>query len=300
MGKIVTSAPEINPFNHKLATDERFRLKDGILTIEKSDVRVNSNAWTRFWNRGEYSQSAILKHMGKLYKAAKNDQLEDKTCHINNTFLENYKTLIGRAVQQNNDCEKMNSISRFFNAKSFIKTDKAVNKFNEIEQDLKKEEKARVEAEEQKAKEKEEARVAAEAQAKIDNKLENSGIGQLIKFKSTTSLSENRINEMQSLFEAESTPWWDDQGLAGTDNIYDGFDYPISTVETVLEPLGKKVKPGNTTDQLTAVLKALGLYEVQGHMDNNINGPLHLELYLLKNKEALVQKLRDLDFVQEK
>lgn len=290
MGKSVTNVAAFDPFTQVLAPDERLRLKDGQLIVEKSNVRSESSAWTRFWTRGQYSQSAILKEMSKLYKTAKKEQKEDHNSHINNTFLENYRTLVGRAITQNVECSKLNSLSRFFNAKSAINVDKAYSQIELIDKDL-----AEAEAEEQKLK------AAEEAKAKVDEKLENSGIKLLINYKSKNeTLSEARIAELETLFEAESTPWWDDQELEGTDNIYDGFDYPIVAVETVLEPLGRKVKPGNTTEQLTAVLKALGLYEVQGHFDNKINGPLHLELYLLQNKEALAQKLDTLDFIENK
>lgn len=298
MGKSIGTAPEVNPFNHALADDERFRLKDGMLTIEKSTVRSNASAWTRFWTRGQYSQKAILKEMSKLYTAAKNDELETKACHINNTFLENYKTLVGRATKQNDECAKMNSISRFLHAKREINVGKAQNLIDQIGTELN-----QIQAEEEQQAQ-EEAKIAAKAELKAKAKaiLDKFEIKELIAYKvPIAQLTEKRAEEIEADFQAESTPWWDDQGLVGTDSIYDGFDYPVSTVETVLEPLGRKVKPGgNTTEELTGVLKALGLYEVQGYMDNKINGPLHLELYLLENEAELVQKLDKLPFIEIK
>ncbi len=299
MGKPITTATNFNPFNHVLKDTERFRIKDGVLTVEDSTVRSNSSAWTRFWTRGQYSQSAIIKEMGKLYKAAKNDQLEDKSCHINNTFLENYKTLVGRAITQNVACAKMSTISRFFNAKSAIDLDKAYAQIDQIDADLveaKAEEERQAEAT---AAAEEEARIAAETKAKVDAKLDNSEIKVLIQHKVPVNLTESRIDELEVDFQKEADePWWsleepddDTPVLWATDNF-------IARPYMLLAPLGKKAIEGNDSKQLDALLTALDIYTVEKQKEHKINGPLHLDLYLLQNKDALIAKLDALDFIE--
>lgn len=294
MTRGVTNNQEFNPFNHTLAADERYRIKGGKLTVEKSDVRANS--WFKFFTRGQYSQSAVLKEMGRLYKAAKQEQNENNELHINNTFLENYKTLLGRANKQNNDCSKMNAIARFFNAKTEINLDSAQTKIVELTADLEQEAEAQKLKEEQEAQRKiEEAaaqKLRAEQEAQKDMEM-------LIKYK--TGLTNSAIpDDIKDEFQAEdNAPWWDGQDIAEKDNIYDLMDAPIQTIETVLKPLGKIVKPGgNVTEELVKVLTTLGLYLAKDHVKKDIKGVHHLEIYLLKNKEALIEKLNDLKFIE--
>ncbi len=123
-----------NPFKDVLASDERLRLKDGVLTVEKSDVRsTQMSGWTRFWTRGQYSQSAILNKMGKLYKNLQNEMAEDEHKDHRNTFIENFKTLEGRATAQNEEFKNVNSIIRFFEAKSFIDVASFHKKFQKVD-----------------------------------------------------------------------------------------------------------------------------------------------------------------------
>ena len=107
------------PFSQKLGDNERYRLKNGQLSVEKKSER-SSNALIRFFTRDEYSQTAILKVMSNLYKEAEQQQLADKKCHLTMTFLENYQALTYRAIEQNAKYQNTNFIMRFFKAKSQI------------------------------------------------------------------------------------------------------------------------------------------------------------------------------------
>lgn len=109
------SLNSIPVFNQRLAADERLRIVDGDLIVEKNSVRSSTSAWTQFWTRGEYSQATILKKMGKLYKAAKKEK-----CDSIDAFVDNYRTLVTRAQQQNEKYENVDCIVRFFQAKSYI------------------------------------------------------------------------------------------------------------------------------------------------------------------------------------
>lgn len=122
-----------NPFTEVLAADERLRLKDGVLTVEKSSHRTEMNAWTRFWTRGQYSQSSILKEMGKLYKKAQEQIGEDEK---RDTFLNNFETLKGRATAQNEAFKDTNSIVRFFEAKSFIDVTSPTERIQKIDTEI--------------------------------------------------------------------------------------------------------------------------------------------------------------------
>ncbi len=120
-----------DPFKDVLADGERLRLKDGVLTVENRDVRsTQMSGWTRFWTRGQYSQSAILKEMGKLYKQAQNNLGEDEQ---RDTFIKNFATLEGRATAQNEKFKDVSSIVRFFEAKSFIDVASFHKKFQKID-----------------------------------------------------------------------------------------------------------------------------------------------------------------------
>lgn len=293
MTRTINSSHEFNPFTHVLAADERLRLVDDKLTVEKSAERSKASGWNQFWTRNQYSQTKILKKMSNLYKDTKKQQNENKDSHINKTFLENYTNLVGRAKSQNEKCSKLNFIYRFFSAKSAINLDNDYEKIASINKDLEKSK------ENEKLDESDIKLLTNYKSKKEDEKLDENDIKLLINYKSKKEeLSEARITEITKLYEEESTPWWDDQGLDGTDNIFAGFGYPISTIETILDPLGKKAKNGNTSTQLTSTLQAIGLLHVQGHIDHKINGPLHLERYLLKNKDYLAERLQTLDFIE--
>lgn len=121
------------PFAQQLGDNERYRFRDGQLIIEDSSVRSSANGWTRFWTRGQYSQSAILKKMKKLYRKAEKQREQDNECHLTNVFLENYTKLIDRAKIQNDAFEGTSCIVRFFKAKSFISVSSHEDKLIEIE-----------------------------------------------------------------------------------------------------------------------------------------------------------------------
>lgn len=125
---------EFNPLTQVLGENERLRILDGKLTVENSDFRKKEmSAWSRFWTRGQYSQSAILKEMGTVYKKAMNDGKSDQ---LNETFLTNYETLKGRAEAQNKAYEHEYAIVRFFEAKSFIDVTSADDKIKVIKSKL--------------------------------------------------------------------------------------------------------------------------------------------------------------------
>jgi hypothetical protein len=117
-----------DPFTDVLASDERLKIIDGQLTMEKSEVRREKmTACARFWTRGQYSQTAILKKMGQIFRESK---LNDKS---RQTFLNNFEQLKVKAEQQNKDFKDVNPILRFFEAKSFIDITAFSNEIQEID-----------------------------------------------------------------------------------------------------------------------------------------------------------------------
>ena len=121
-----------DPFTQQLAADERLRIKDGILTAEKSSVRSSARSWIwLFFTRGQYSQSAILKKMSKLYR----ERCFNKH-PITRTFSENYQKLIDRAKIQNKAFKNDHWIKRFFEAKSEIEIDSSSNIITKITKKL--------------------------------------------------------------------------------------------------------------------------------------------------------------------
>lgn len=121
---------KFNPFYVELDAGQRLRLKDGVLTVEDSTVRSSASAWTRFWTRGQYSQSTILKKMCKIYEDSQAGVDNDKK---RNNFVKNFATLEGRATAQNELFKDTNSIVRFFEAKSFIDVASFHDKFQKVD-----------------------------------------------------------------------------------------------------------------------------------------------------------------------
>lgn len=104
---------EFNPHLHTLATDERLRLKDGVLYKEKISVRQNKCWIVRLFTRHQYSQSRILNVIHQL--------AQEK---ITLPLFTNYKDLIQRAQVQNQAFAKNSNFARFFQGKSEIQLKK--------------------------------------------------------------------------------------------------------------------------------------------------------------------------------
>lgn len=111
-------AQAFDPFKNELADGQRLRLVDGKLTVEDSTVRSSASAWSRFWTRGQYSQTSILKKMSKLYKGAQ-DQISGDV-DKQSKFIKNFYNLENRANSQNEEFKNTNFLTRFFLAKSAI------------------------------------------------------------------------------------------------------------------------------------------------------------------------------------
>ena len=120
-----------DPFKQVLADGQRLKFENGILTVEDSTVRRSTNAWIRFWTRGQYSQSAILNEMTKLYERAQQQLgMDEQRTH----FITNFTTLKTRATTQNQRYEDKHPIIRFFKAKSFIDVAAIDAKFLKMDQ----------------------------------------------------------------------------------------------------------------------------------------------------------------------
>ncbi len=119
---------KFNPFTQTLQNTQRLRILNGELTVEDKAVRAGMSGWNRFWTRGQYSQTTILQKMGKIYKNTQDELDKDR-----DVFKLNFLTLEGRATAQNEEFKDVNSIVRFFEAKSFIDVASFHKKFQKID-----------------------------------------------------------------------------------------------------------------------------------------------------------------------
>lgn len=97
-------------FNQEITADDRVRFEDGILKIEKKQLRKDMNWFMRLWTRSEYSQKTILKQMKKAH-------INGKATEV---FFKNYQHIEKLAVAQNTKYKDYWCLTLFFKGKQHI------------------------------------------------------------------------------------------------------------------------------------------------------------------------------------
>lgn len=108
---------QFDPITHTIdPKNQRLCIKNGKLFVENVSKRKNASFLSRLFTRGDYSQSAILTKMNRLY------QLSEKNNTLTPQFTQNYHFLVTKADQQNQRYQNIWSVIRFFKAKTHIDT----------------------------------------------------------------------------------------------------------------------------------------------------------------------------------